>query len=475
MKEQKSIPSAPMLIESMRSIGYSFQTALADIIDNSLSAKASTINIYLEVRSEKPSVVFIDNGVGMSVGELEEAMRYGSSNPNDMRNKDDLGRFGLGLKSASMSQCRELVVVSKVGQKINCFSWNLDYVIAKNDWVIQCLDNSEIDQLPLVSELMKFNNGTYVLWRNFDRIESTTNDISKTLEEKMYESIEYLALIFHRFIDDGVKIAINNEQLLKRDPFLKNSKKTQQLRSQKIIIEDSVIKVQPYILPFISKLNEEELELLGNKDSLRSEQGFYIYRNKRLIVWGTWFRIVKKDELGKLSRVQVDIPNTLDYMWSIDIKKSSASIPSSIREKLYTSVKDSISSSKQVMKYRGRKKKETLEIDYAWNIVNKDKIRTYEINLELPLLRIFENSLNKDQLIIFEKLIEDIQDGFPIRDLYNDLSEENNTNFDIKTNEIERAEDFKERIMELTKLGISESDAKQVLIRNEKFFGMKGI
>ena len=146
MIEKQSLPSAPILIESIRSIGYSFETAIADLIDNSISAKATRIDI-LSIPKEEPYIIIFDNGNGMNKVELEEAMRLGSKNPNEVREENDLGRFGLGLKSASLSQCRNLTVVSKKDGKLSAFSWNLDYVIERNSWSILEYSEEEIMQL----------------------------------------------------------------------------------------------------------------------------------------------------------------------------------------------------------------------------------------------------------------------------------------------------------------------------------------
>ena len=127
MFDKECVPFAPTLIESMRSLGYSFPSAIADLLDNSISAKAKKITIIAEPSSD-PEMIIFDDGCGMSYDELYEAMRYGSTNPLETRSEDDLGRFGLGMKSASLSQCRRMVVVSKKDGVISAFSWDLDYV-----------------------------------------------------------------------------------------------------------------------------------------------------------------------------------------------------------------------------------------------------------------------------------------------------------------------------------------------------------
>lgn len=166
MFNKESIPFAPMLIESMRSLGYSFQSAIADLIDNSISAGATRIDIRL-LPTENPYLIILDNGCGMNSSEIEEAMRYGSKNPLDERKKDDLGRFGLGLKSASLSQCRKLTVVSKKDNTMSSYSWDLDYIAQQEAWLLQGYSKEEINELPEINLLDGIKNGTYILLQKF--------------------------------------------------------------------------------------------------------------------------------------------------------------------------------------------------------------------------------------------------------------------------------------------------------------------
>ena len=280
MRERQSIPFAPNLIESMRSLGYSFETAIADLIDNSISAEASKIDILL-CPIDNPYLIILDNGNGMNTSELEEALRYGAKNPLEKRNNNDLGRFGLGMKSASLSQCRKLVVASKKNGVISCFSWDLDYIIQKKEWLLLEYGDEEINSLPQIGLLKSLSNGTYLLLEDFDRISSSTYDLNATINSYMNTTIEHLSLVFHRFLNDGVDIYVNNNKIIPRDPFLSTNRGTQPLPEQFITINNSKIRIKPYILPYINKLSYEDLQKVGGKEDLRTNQGFYIYRNKR--------------------------------------------------------------------------------------------------------------------------------------------------------------------------------------------------
>ena len=353
MRIKQSTPYAPLLIESMRSLGYSFDTAIADLIDNSVSASAKNIRILLDP-SDEPQVIIFDDGHGMNSATLEEALRFGSRGPEEVRAKHDLGRFGLGLKSASLSQCRRLIVASKNNDAICCFSWDLDEVERTNDWSVLEYSSEEIAALPSIELFDSIESGTYVLLQNFDRITASSHDVKKTLDNLIEAAETHLSLVFHRIIsEDGVNIYLNGRQIEPKDPFLEQHKSTQRLREQNIIIDGENISLQPYILPHRNKLTREDLLKVGGSDDLRMNQGFYIYRCKRLIIWGTWFRLLGKDELNKLARVKVDIPNSLDEIWSIDVKKSTANLPDKIRKNLYSSIKESVFGSKKVIEYRG--------------------------------------------------------------------------------------------------------------------------
>ena len=146
MKEISSPPAASALMESTRCIGYSFESAMADIIDNSISANAGNIWIT-SIPDEDPYVSILDDGEGLSSTELQEAMRYGSD-PGAERSSDDLGRFGLGMKMASLSQCRVLTVISKIGNDFSSCRWDLDRVNETNQWTLQILENLSSNQRP---------------------------------------------------------------------------------------------------------------------------------------------------------------------------------------------------------------------------------------------------------------------------------------------------------------------------------------
>lgn len=467
MKTRQSTPYAPLLIESMRSLGYSFETAIADIVDNSVSAGARAVQIILEPSAD-PRLIIFDDGHGMDANSLEEALRFGSRGPLDTRAEHDLGRFGLGLKSASLSQCRKLIVASKANGVINCFSWDLDVVQSENDWSIIEYAQEEIATLPSVDLFDGVESGTYVLLQSFDRISASSSDISSTIVKSLESAEDHLSLVFHRIIsEDGLRITINGRKVEPKDPFLEEHRSTQRLRAQDLDIDGSKITLQPYILPHRNKLTPDDLKRVGGSDDLRTNQGFYVYRCKRLIVWGTWFRLLSKEELNKLARVKVDIPNSLDEIWNIDVKKSSASLPDRIRKNLYGSIRDSVFGSKKVIEYRGKLNRED-EVSYVWQrLSNREGGVTYEINRTLPQIQILKNSLDHDSQQVLEALLASVERSLPVSSMYLDVADgeisETVDNVDELINSIEVQLAYAE------KMGMSKRELAEILIKTEPY------
>ena len=467
MKVKQSTPYAPLLIESMRSLGYSFDTAIADLIDNSVSAKAKNIDILLDP-SDDPQLIIFDNGLGMDAATLEEALRFGSRGPSEVRNEHDLGRFGLGLKSASLSQCRRLIVASKTNGNICCFSWDLDEVQRTNDWSVLEYSLEEITQLPSINLFDDVESGTYVLLQNFDRISASSHDVKKTLDSLLEAAEDHLSLVFHRIIsEDGVNIRINGRAIVPKDPFLEDHKSTQRLREQTLHIDGETISLQPYILPHRNKLSHDDLRRVGGADDLRTNQGFYIYRCKRLILWGTWFRLLGKDELNKLARVKVDIPNSLDEIWSIDVKKSTANLPDKIRKNLYGSIKESVFGSKKVIEHRGKLHRDE-DTHYIWQrLTDRDGAVAYTINRELPQVQLVYNRLDQEAQKTFETLLQTIEQNFPASRVYLDVA---SGEISQPAEDIEKMkQDIEVQLAQAGSIGLSRDELLNILLNTEPY------
>lgn len=419
-------PYAPAFIESMRAVGYSLESAIADLVDNSISAGATQVRVEFRPYGE-PYVAVADNGSGMSPDELTQAMRHGGKSPLDARSPHDLGRFGLGLKTASLSQCRKLTVVSLKDGFLSARCWDLDLVAEREAWVLSVPDSeSEIKRLPHVEDVIRFGQGTVVIWQGLDRLAAGETSVESALGLKMDRVREHLALVFHRYLagDAGLlrlHIHINNNPVLPVDPFLSSHKATQPLYEDVFQVEDHEIRVQPYILPHISKLNLDELRLAGGEEGLRRNQGFYVYRNKRLIIKGTWFRLARAEELTKLARVRVDIPNTLDHLWTLDIKKSAAHPPEIVRRNLGRTVERIAERSRQTYTYRGRNTRRDGVI-HTWNRIEGRSGISYCINREHPAVAALTETMDDDQRRLFRYVLDTIELTYPADALYADIA-----------------------------------------------------
>lgn len=438
MRDIELPPFAPLLMESTRAIGYNLETAIADILDNSISAEATKIAIKYSPY-DQPYLAILDNGRGMDEYELTNAMRYGSYDSKKDREEKDLGRFGLGLKTASLSQCRRLTVVSKKNNQINCCCWDLGYINQTGKWSLLILDNDEIIQLPMIEELEVMENGTVVLWQSIDKISIDSKSLSDVMIDRMDDVRKHLSLVFHRYLvgEKGIKkisISINENKLEPIDPFL-SEKSNQLFREEEIKIGDHRIVVTPFLLPHINNLTTSEIDLLGGKDGLRKNQGFYIYRNRRLLVWGEWFRLTRKDDLSKLARVKVDIPNTLDSEWTLDVKKSTATPPYVIRKNLLAITDKICNSSKNTWNFRG-KKEISNDIIHIWDrCVSREGVY-YEVNQEHPLIQeIIETS---DYNKTFLEIIKMLGRYLPMNQIYADLTHDKKVN-QIKFTEEEQS------------------------------------
>lgn len=429
------VPYPASLIESLRNIGYSLETAIADIIDNSITAGAREIKIRFAWNSGSPWLGIIDNGSGMTKNELISAMRFGSMNPLETRAEKDLGRFGLGMKTASFSQCRHLTVLSKQGDQISCYEWDLEKLSRSDNsgWKLGFLDEKEIlrrkELTKIYNEALSHSDsGTIVYWAELDRI---IDQVSSSKQESHLNALiddtrKHLELVFHRYLSPGpgkkkITITVNGDELEAYSPFNIRNRATQELPEQKIMLEGETIVVRPYVLPHNNKVSRQEYQQYSGEGGYLHNQGFYVYRNRRLIIKGTWFRLIKKIELNKLIRVMIDIPNSLDYLWKIDVKKSAASPPEIIKKELKQVISRIERSGQLVYRQRGRKL--STNINYpVWNRIVSAGTISYHINREHPLVERLLDIIPTEQKALLGNLIMMFESSFPVDLFFNDIA-----------------------------------------------------
>ena len=420
------LPPDPHLLESLRAVGYSFETAVADVIDNAIAANANVIHL-LTSREGTPQVSIFDDGEGMTRTTAIRAMKLAAQSPTTSRGPTDLGRFGLGLKTASLSQCRRLTVATKRDGVLTILRWDLDYVIDSGRWIALELQRGQASSLFGGELLDAVDSGTLICWDDLDLLMMTEGSTQADFDSAVARVRDHCCLVFHRFItgDDARKISmtVNGAAFPGYDPFLTRNRATE-LRTEDLKLSGELLSVKAYTLPFINKLSQSERHLALAPGGFRDSQGFYVYRAGRLVVWGTWFRLNPKSEMGKLARVRVDVPNSLDHLWVLDIKKSSANPPRELREALRKLALQFVLPSTRIQQFRGRKPKAADKFVRAWDVVVDRNSFRYEVNREHPVISAFAARLDPITMEKFEGVLEVLEQSFPVLDAHNRLSQD---------------------------------------------------
>ena len=332
-------------MESLRDIGYDLSAAVADIVDNSIDADAEAVRVDAGHDREGGWIRIADDGLGMTEGQLDEAMRFGSSRSYG---DSDLGHFGLGLKTASLSQCRRLTVATRSTARgpIRVRQWDLDRVAELDAWHLERLTPSQCRTV--LTDPLADTTGTVVLWEHLDRIlgsrRPSGDAAAKRLESAMADISGHLAMVFHRFTSGEtagppLSIRVGGEPLDPWDPFAISEPLTRQLPTQTLQIATAGsqhgVTVQPYVLPAQHHFSSSEAhERAGGPNRWNRQQGLYIYRRDRLIQSGGWNRLRTLDEHAKLARISVDIPREADAAFRINVSKMSVGLPEDLRPQL---------------------------------------------------------------------------------------------------------------------------------------------
>lgn len=417
-KKAQAEPEASSMIETFRAIGYSVEAAIADIIDNSISAGAKNIWVDYEWNGEATTISVIDDGSGMSNDELINAMRPGSKNPLDIREAKDLGRFGLGLKTASFSQCKKFSVISKnKSGETSWWCWDLEYVNEVKSW-------SLVNYYPNESFLQKIkqsSKGTAVIWWEIDRLTKGTQADNTESMDKFMRTMDtvkkHLSMVFHRYMSEGLKIHFRDREIEPWDPFMIGADGLQ--AKGDVYLDRRRIMIKGFVLPHRSKLTAEEYNYgKGPKDSWTAHQGFYVYRNKRLLVAGDWLGIgnFKREVHYDLCRIMIDLPNDCDDEWQIDIKKSLARPPMKYREEILSVAKDVRAQAVEVYRHKGKiikRKHSQTEDQFLWEYYKRHDKRYYKLNRKHPVLKQLLESANSYKGEI-EKALRFIEETIPI-------------------------------------------------------------
>jgi len=368
-KTHEIIPSAKRLIKSLRDIGYNFPMAVADLIDNSIEAGASRVDIIIGFYGNDSYLRISDNGKGMNEEELKEAMRYGSERDYS---EEDLGKFGLGLKTASMSQCQRFSVASRTNsihsREIPVFCWDLSHIEETNKWEI--LDLKKEGAMRLIRAPLDKHTGTVVLWEKLDRILNFKNPEGSAARKKLIsmcrELETHLGMVFHKFLSNEIQgkeleIYLNNNKIKPWDPFARNEPRTNILSPIKIkLVRENFagkIVLQPYILPSKEEFSSfKEFENLSGPVKWNQQQGFYIYRANRMIQSGGWCGLRTQDEHTKLCRIELNFPPSFDNDFKINVAKMRVQLPSQLREEIERVTKPAVSLARECYSNEKRNK-----------------------------------------------------------------------------------------------------------------------
>jgi hypothetical protein len=418
IKSEEASPNPEYLIKSIAEQGYSLETSLADLIDNSISAKADKIEILIDVESEPFRLFMADNGEGMTEKELRQNMQFPSNSPEDSRLNTDLGRFGLGMKTASFSQTRKFTVLSKKkgDKKYNGRTWDVDF-LRDNGWKIIVNSDEEVASLmfqynQLSTEYLNafedYEPNTIVIWDGLYKFENYLKEKNRknALKREITEvTSDYLALVFHRFMEKDVnplKIRINNTVVNPFNPFPEEEKDFRQIEPKQSAFRSDVIKIEGFVLPSraIAQSTEGLTKWTTRHRGLMDMEGLYIYRADRIILFGGWNGIVKKAPRLQLARLRVEVGNRVDHLLHLNVAKSQIVVPHELRNAFEDYIHElKIEAEREyynkgIRKFSGNKSQNHNQL-FERSYSNKGSV--LEVNNNFPLLKNLQDSLNKKQ------------------------------------------------------------------------------
>lgn len=424
---EEANPNPEYLIKSIAEQGYSLETSLADLMDNSISANADKIEVLIDTETEPFKLFLADNGSGMNGEELSKNMQFPSSSPDSVRAVEDLGRFGLGLKTASFSQTRCFTVISRKNGEENyqARTWDVDF-LKTNGWKIIVNSEDEIDQLiqqyrklskDCLNEFDDFIPNTIVVWKglykfeNYLKIENRKSALQKELNEI---TVDYLSLVFHRFMErkaSPLEIRVNNQLISPFNPFpVSKEKDLRQMEPMQSLFRSDVIKIEGFVLPSraIRESQKGLSEWTTRFKGLMEMEGLYIYRADRIILFGGWNGLIKKAPRLQLARLRVEVGNGVDHLLHLNVAKSQIVVPYELRSAFENYIEDlKIQAEREYYntgqrKFSGTKEENNVQL---FERLNSSKGSLLELNSNFPLIKSLHTELNKKQQIKLNLLL----------------------------------------------------------------------
>jgi hypothetical protein len=335
-RSDANLPDAGRLITALRQIGYSLEQAVADLVDNSINAGATSVLIrFLHDGNAIQAVAVVDDGCGMDEQGIRNAMRFGSREAADV---GTLGKFGMGLKLASLSHAQTLNVYSTDGAAVGGRRWTLEGI--RKGWLCERI-RADVTRSVLDRKWGPINlleGGTLVLWEDLDKLPSHRRGLKYTLGSLETRLRLHLGLCFHRFLESGSLRIFVDQLLISRvgqgmqseiaplNPFGYAASGNPDYPRKMVANLSGIgpLELETHIWPAKSEAPEYKL---GRRSAAR--QGFYFYRNGRLIQAGGWNGLVQDETEphGSLARVKVDLPVQYDADFGINVQKSTVLVP----------------------------------------------------------------------------------------------------------------------------------------------------
>jgi hypothetical protein len=426
-RSQDVPPNPAALIASMRAFGYSLPSAIADLVDNSITAGASVIHVRTQWAGDESWISIEDDGAGMVNDVLVEAMRLGSRSPREERAPNDLGRFGLGLKTAAFSQALSLTVATRREEsELAARRWDLEHVIREGAWSL--LMDAEGSAQPLIDKFAATPHGTLVLLQGLDRLAGDTDLEDHEAADHFLSHadgvVAHLAMVFHRFITEGgLRILVNGSPIAAWDPFLTGARGGSRLAEETLTLDGGSILVRPHVLPHASHLTPDEHSAGAGPRGWNQQQGFYVYRARRLLVAGDWLGLpMQPEEHHKLARIAIDLDNSMDLEWQIDVRKATARIPRELSHELGRIAGATRRRAREAYSYRGKTlaRSSADQDGFVWSTRIKNDAVSYRIDRAHPVV---SRARDEPDRAAVDALLRLVEETVPVAAIVLDSSE----------------------------------------------------
>ncbi|MEW1863068.1 ATP-binding protein [Streptomyces sp. NPDC088194] len=390
-------PDPAGMVASLSSLGYSLEAAVADLVDNSISAGARHIDVEFTWAGVDSWVAVVDDGDGMTNDQLVTAMTVAARGPGTVRTSTDLGRFGVGLKSASFSQARQLTVASSAGGEWSVRTWDLEVVEASGKWLLR--RGTDPETATLLERLRDGeDSGTVVLWRRLRGFHSEgVGADDERMQQQFYDDAarteSHLGMVFARFLVGSGRriIRVSGNPVEPWDPFMRAHPSVQRLPVESLPLADGLVRVEAFVLPNAQRLSEDNYARAAGPAGWLGQQGFYVYRRNRLILAGDWLGLtgMRREERYNLARIAIDISAETDADWGVDVRKASVVPPVALRRHLRRIGTKTRARAAEVLRHRGRVSARTHgdPLLYAWTVRREHGQVICRINRSHPLVR----------------------------------------------------------------------------------------